>query len=55
MPVTIVKEGDKDKQGNARCPKCGEIVLIEELWGDTPRCGKCSIPYEPNYEPISYH
>ena len=31
--ITVIKEGNKDKQGNAICPKCGEKVLIKNQWG----------------------
>ncbi len=47
MPTTIIKEGDKDKQGNATCPQCGETALIEHHFGDPPECGKCGVPYTP--------
>lgn len=49
MPVTVIKEGDKGKQGNATCPQCGKIVLISPYFGDPPKCGECGIPYIPRH------
>ena len=54
MPITTIREGDKDKQGNAVCPQCGEQVLIDNYWGDTPKCHKCVLTYQPQYPPIKY-
>jgi len=31
MSITTIKEEDKIKQGNAICPRCGKIVLINPL------------------------
>ena len=53
MAITIIKEGDPDKQGNAVCPQCGERVEIEECFGDPPKCG-CGTPYETIPRPIRY-
>lgn len=47
MSVEVIREGDKDKQGNAKCPQCGETVLIKKHFGDPPKCGKCGVPYTP--------
>lgn len=47
MPITVIKEGDKEKQGNAVCPQCNERVLVTHRWGDPPRCPKCNVPYRP--------
>jgi uncharacterized protein (DUF983 family) len=52
--IDIIKEGDKDKQGNAVCPQCGETVLITNYWGDPPKCPKCDRFYEPQHEPTRY-
>lgn len=43
----IIKEGDKSKQGDAKCPQCGERVLIGTRFGDPPKCGKCGVSYTP--------
>ena len=45
MAVEVIKHGNEHKQGNATCPQCGEVVLIEHHWGDLPKCGKCRVPY----------
>jgi len=45
MSIRTLTEGDKDKQGNAECPQCGERVLIESHYGDPPKCSHCDIPY----------
>ena len=50
--ITIIEEGDKSKQGNAYCPKCGAVVLIDSHYiGDPPKCGCCNIPYQPQSPP----
>lgn len=54
MPIDIITEGDKNKQGNARCPQCGVIVLITNHYGDPLKCGKCSVPYVPTLRPVKY-
>ena len=54
MGITIIKEGDKDNQGNACCPQCGERVLVDNYWGDPPKCGKCNIIYQPQNPPPKY-
>lgn len=54
MAVEIIREGDKSKQGNAKCPHCGEVVLIENHWGDPPKCGKCGVPYILIPRPTKY-
>lgn len=54
MGIEVIKEGDSSKQGNAVCPQCGEIVLIENYWGDPPRCGKCGVIYQPQTPPINW-
>ena len=54
MPITIIKEGDKDKQGNAVCPQCGEGVLIDNYWGAPPKCPNCNVPYTPQNPPTKY-
>ena len=41
----VVKPGNKNKQGNAVCPQCGERVLMEKIWGDPSKCPHCSIAY----------
>lgn len=43
--ITVIHEGDKHKQGNAVCPRCGRRVLIERHFGDPAKCPKCNIPY----------
>lgn len=44
----VIKEGDKGKQGNAVCPQCGEVVLIEQgHYGDPARCPHCKVTYVP--------
>lgn len=45
MTTKIVKPGDKEKQGDAVCPRCGEVVLIGEHYGDLPKCPHCDVPY----------
>jgi len=47
MGIKVIKEGDKAKQGNAVCPNCGEVVLIDQHYGDPPKCPHCNIPYAP--------
>lgn len=54
MAVTVIEPGDKSKQGNARCPQCGEVVLIEHQWGNPPKCGKCNVPYMPKLSEPKY-
>lgn len=54
MPITVIEEGNKSKQGNAVCPQCGEVVLIEGYYGDPPRCGKCATPYVHTPKPSKY-
>lgn len=54
MPITDIKPGDEDKQGNAVCPQCGARVLIENYWGDPPKCPNCAVAYTPQYPPIKY-
>jgi len=54
MGVRVIKEGNKDKQGNAVCPHCGEIVLIDRYYGDPPRCPHCNIPYVPQPHPTIF-
>lgn len=46
MPITVIKEGDKDKQGNMVCPNCGERVLVTHHLGDPLKCPKCDTPYQ---------
>jgi len=43
--IRVIDDGDKGKQGNAVCPQCGKKVLIENHWGDPPKCHDCDIPY----------
>lgn len=47
----IIREGDKDRQGNMTCPKCGRVVLITNHWGDPPKCPDCDTIYTPKLEP----
>lgn len=47
MSVEVIKEGDKGKQGNAECPQCGEVVLIDEHFGNLATCPHCKVPYVP--------
>ena len=53
--ITVIKEGNKDKQGNAICPKCGEKVLIKNQWGSPPSCPSCGISYRPDFGPQDYY
>ena len=55
MVVKVIRDGDKDKQGNATCPQCGKVVLIENRWGDPLKCGDCGVPYKPKLPPPKYH
>ena len=55
MTVTVVYEGDKHEQGNAICPQCGKRVVIENHWGDPPKCHECDIPYRPITHLPKYH
>ena len=56
MGIGTIREGDRDKQGNATCPQCGEVVLIDHLhWGDPPQCHKCNVPYQPKPFQPDYH
>lgn len=55
MGIEVIKEGDKGKQGNAVCPQCGEVVLIDNYRGDPPKCHKCNTIYQPKTQtPIIY-
>ncbi len=54
MSVKIIVGGDKSKQGNASCPQCNEKVLIENQWGDPPKCPNCNVPYRPCFHPTKY-
>lgn len=54
VKVTVIEPGDKSKQGNAACPQCGEVVLIECQWGDPPKCDKCGVPYTPKPKTPEY-
>jgi len=55
MAVKVIKEGDKERQGNASCPQCGEKVLIENHFGDPPKCSKCGVPYVSRLASPKYH
>lgn len=54
MGITVVKPGDNNKQGNATCPQCGEVVIIDHHFGDPAKCGKCGVPYTPRLKPPKY-
>lgn len=54
MPVTVIKEGNRGKQGNGVCPQCGKVVLITEHYGDMPKCGDCGVPYTPRLAQPKY-
>ena len=54
MSITIIKEGDKNKQGNMVCPRCGKIVLIKNHYGDPPECNDCNAPYIPIHRPMKW-
>ena len=54
MTIEIIKDGDKDKQGDAICTGCGKVVLIKDFYGDPPKCSECDIPYRPITRPIKW-
>ena len=54
MAVEVIKPGDRNRQGNAYCPQCGEVVLIKHHWGDPPKCRKCGASYILKLETPKY-
>lgn len=53
MNIKVIKEGDNNKKGSHVCPKCGEVVYIENQWGDPPKCS-CGTYYTPILNPPTY-
>ena len=47
ISVRVIKDGNTGRQGNAKCPKCNEVVLIERCYGDLPDCPHCKVAYVP--------
>ena len=47
MNLTVIKEGDKTKQGNFVCPQCGKVILLKDYYGDPPKCDECNTLYKP--------
>ena len=43
----VIKEGEDRKKGNASCPQCGKIVILEKRFGDPEKCPDCGVPYKP--------
>jgi len=54
MTVKVIDEGRKGDKGNAVCPQCGKVVLIEKHFGDPPKCGDCGVPYTPRLKQPKY-
>ncbi len=54
MTIDVIYEGDKSKQGNAKCPQCGGVVLISQHFGDIPKCPYCNVPYDPKPNTIKF-
>lgn len=53
MTVRIIEEGDKRKQGNAVCPQCGARALIDNHFGDPPKCS-CGTIYKVQNPPVRF-
>ena len=43
----VIKEGEDRKKGNASCPQCGKIVILEKRFGAPEKCPDCGVPYKP--------
>lgn len=54
MGVKVIEDGDKSRKGNSVCPQCGERVLIDSHFGDSPKCGDCGVPYRPIPQPTKF-
>jgi len=52
--IKEIDTGRKEDKGNAECPQCGKRVLIDDHWGDLPKCDDCNMPYAIIYPPTQW-